>query len=150
MFPYRVESGVGHIGAGEKIGLNDTQYAGRKALIDGVVQRKGLYLGTANAPLQFKAGEVIYLDVAPPKAFLDTIVPVGDAAPDRANGGKVAVPMAGDKPAKRGKAKTPTPGPQMATTALRGPDGEPVGDGVDISKVGHGEAKLVSGDGGAA
>ncbi|MCX5513425.1 hypothetical protein C3941_23840 [Kaistia algarum] len=128
MKPYRIEGGAGHIGAGEIIGLTDRQYAGREHMLDDVEKRGKLFVGKSNAVLQFKSGEEIMLDYAPPKAMGGLIVPLGEPAPER---DAPAVAVKAEKRARGPVAKKPTPGLQLSTEHLTDGDGKPVAAGDD-------------------
>lgn len=83
MRAYRVEGGPAQIGSSEVVGLTPAQFGTRAHRVTKDPKRSSreLVVVTVVEPIEFKAGEVIWLPVPPAKGMADRLVPV-DGEPD--------------------------------------------------------------------
>lgn len=77
---YRVEGGAAQIGPDETIGLTKQQFEPRahRLITDGDPPENGpIVCSPKDGPIEFKAGEEIFLAAAPSKAMARFLTPVG-------------------------------------------------------------------------
>lgn len=78
MKKYRIDHGIGRLGAGEIVGLDADQLRTRRHNVEVLQTFPDFATCRPNVPLEFKAGEVIRLPYDPPKFMSEIIVPMPD------------------------------------------------------------------------